>query len=335
MSEVLFTHDDLDGAGCRIIYELAHQNVDPSQWKVFNCSITGIDKVVMKYLDGKSGYNVTFADIGMKPDTYRFLMDGHHRVSVYDHHVSNLTLETYAGDTFKPVIIPENEFGVLQSGTSVMYQQLCMIVDKDNPLIDKRLSEMIWKFVDTVRSYDIYEFKTTGNLDAKKMNTLFKMIGMDNFCNMYIERLLDPECHDLFDKYADMFIMAKINGEQSRIDKFTPKDVITLIAGNYQIAFAMSTHGTNVSELAYQFLKKYPEYCMFISYSTYADGGAYSFRTVRDDIDLSKIAGSIGGGGHPKAAGAGVKPDQMNQIIQILISGLPNPNNMIRMIENH
>lgn len=43
-----------------------------------------------------------------------------------------------------------------------------------------------------------------------------------------------------------------------------------------------------------------------------------SYRTTKDDIDLSKIAKHFGGGGHPKASGSRVSERQIDDFMNIL-----------------
>ena len=50
--------------------------------------------------------------------------------------------------------------------------------------------------------------------------------------------------------------------------------------------------------------------------------GFYSFRTAKDQIDVSEIAKAIGGGGHKAAAGASIKKSVMDHIILNLKDGL-------------
>ena len=60
--------------------------------------------------------------------------------------------------------------------------------------------------------------------------------------------------------------------------------------------------------------------CQFIINS---NGLSFSFRCTRDDIDLGKnISAPIGGGGHPKAAGAPISTDFKNMIVEMISTEL-------------
>ena len=48
LKAILFTHNDLDGAGCITIFELAHHHlVEPQEWRSIICSNDNIDEKVL------------------------------------------------------------------------------------------------------------------------------------------------------------------------------------------------------------------------------------------------------------------------------------------------
>ena len=77
-----------------------------------------------------------------------------------------------------------------------------------------------------------------------------------------------------------------------------------------------------MSELAHQFLTKHPEFDIFVSFSLWK-GGEFSFRTIKDDLDLGKdVASPIGGGGHPKASGAQINDEFRDELMNMIINYL-------------
>lgn len=323
IKEILFTHDDMDGAGCRIIFELAHIGYKKvTDYDVLNCSNTLIDFQVKERLS-KEDINkdtiIFFADIVCSKEVLIELVDIY-TVKIFDHHVTNIPamqiLET-------AVIIPENKFGIMESGTSLIYQyysdiaaskkeeaQYCSPAFISNDKDGIVLSSLVF----AIRSYDTYEWKSTNNMTAKKLQTLFFMLGMENFCNRYIERITENiiPSTDLIGKHDLEFIDAKLMQEQKTIDSITKECVVDCKIFDYNAAFLMFPVGANISEVAYQFLKKYPEYDVFASF-TLARGGEFSFRTQREDINVGLLAERINGGGHPKASGAPV-PESIKEL---------------------
>lgn len=356
IKEILFTHDDLDGAGCRILWEIAHRDINPEYWKVVNCSNKNVDDQVRSWLDSgdlDSNCNICFADIVCEREMFNRIKHEYVDIHVWDHHRSNFWVQT---EYPAAEIIPENEMGVLQSGTSILYQYLCRAAESD-PIgtlkyfkSDYENTDLIACFVDTVRSYDTYEWKQTGNLTAKKLQILFFLLGMERFCKRYVTNLTttsqifadtDESLKDsrvieyikndvipldisarLFSETDLEFISSRLEMEQERIDAFTLDDIIDVNVRGLRTAFALNTVGMNVSELANQFLTKHPEFEMFVGFSM-ADGGQYSYRSIRDDLDIAAlVAVPNGGGGHPKAAGSFVNKELMDYIADQLINEL-------------
>lgn len=315
----LFTHDDLDGAGCRIIFDLAYGRSNRVEsLDIWNCSNANIDNKVAEAIDtGKVSAEtiVWFADISASREMLNRIQDAAKEVWVVDHHRTNFFVEHELRQPGHAIIVPENPLGQLQSGTSLLYKKLCElamytdsgIYNGDLLYGSRNQQDLIGDFVDTVRSYDTYEWKQTGNQTAKELNLLFSLLGMERFCQMYLGRMRDSKYSAgvIGDDSIRMFIDAKLENEQRAIDKFTPADVITTTVRGYRTALRIgSCYPANVSELANQFLTKYPEFDIFVLF-TVNEGGRFDFRTVRDDINLGEeIALPMGGGGHPKAAGA-------------------------------
>lgn len=328
---ILFTHNDLDGAGCRVMYELAYHGIDPATWKVINCANGTVDDEVQKILDANildDKATITFADICCGREMLQTLLDLYdRRIFIFDHHRTNFWAQTeYAG----AVILPENALGVQQAGTNLIYQAFCnmaMNPREDKPRLrifepDFPTSNLLAEFSDTVRSYDTYEWKDTGNIKAKQLQTLFLLLGMERFCARYVKMLsAEVDISPSLITDTDMeFVSAKLDAEQTRIDAFTPNDCYIFELRGHKTAFTLSTVGMNVSELGYQFLRKYPEFDIFVSFTT-ANGGEFSFRTAKEDLNLGEeIAKPIGGGGHPKAAGAKICEELRDLIAEYLMA---------------
>lgn len=315
LKTILFTHDDLDGGGCRIIFEIAHSHMKKGdEYDVINCSNQSVEEDVNTIINsGRIDLNtlICFADICICDKALSYMKNKGYNIMIWDHHRSNL---------FATWIIPEaiieieNDFGVPQCGTSLMYQYFAKLgyIDdiKGKHFMTEIISKILGKLVDTIRSYDTYEWKQTNNLEAKKLNTLFYLMGIDNFCDRYVNRITKNEitaCSDvlLVDNDLKLVIDEKIRREQKIINCITPDDIFELNIKGYKVAFSFPAIGASVSELGNQFLIKYPEYDIFMGFQVNNNEGiSVSFRSIKDDVDVSKIASIIGGGGHIKASGA-------------------------------
>lgn len=355
---ILFDHDDLDAAGCRIVFQTAHWYMkEGKDYIVVHCSNVSVDAIVTETLN-KNDINkdtvIYFSDICASREVMEMVASRFNHVEVFDHHRTNFFVQWVIPNA---VIVPENTMGVMESGTSLLFKHFCEIASNDpyDPrslyFLDKnslmkaignaskgisvdmmdRSSDKIDTFrlfsdlVDNIRSYDTYEWKEKDNITAKKLQTLFFLLGMDRFCARYINRIKNEDNtsnYDIIDSTDMEFIDAKLEAEKRVIDSIGVDDVYDVSVKGLRAAFILSSAGANISELSHQFLSKHPEFDMFIGFSFYR-GGEYSFRCIRDDLDTgADIAAPIGGGGHPKASGAPIPEEVRNNIISILISNI-------------
>lgn len=162
--------------------------------------------------------------------------------------------------------------------------------------------DLLLEFVNDVREYDTYTFKLTGNIKAKWLQTMFSLLGMKRFCETMVEKLKSDSC-DLFDPVVQQFIEAKLETEQTVIDSYTMDDIIQFEWGGKKCGLVFNMFA-NFSEFGNQFLQKHPELDVMMM-ASFGKDPVFQMRSVKDDIDLGKdFAAKIGGGGHPKAAGA-------------------------------
>lgn len=324
LKHVLFTHDDLDGAGCRVIFELGMAHLKKGEdFDVVNCSNNNIDDKVTDAIV-KDGYInnetvVYFADICPSIDIANVLMKKFQHIIICDHHRTNFPITNVIPDA---LIIPEDGFGRQESGTSILYRWFCDQAARRStewwvkPFVDSDATgRFLSLFVDTVRSYDTYEWKDTDNILAKKLQMLFFLLGMDRFCNRYVDRILHNyiPTEELIIPGDMDFIDAKLEFEQKTIDGLTIGDVYETEVKGYKTAFLLTPVAANISEVAYQFLQKYPQFDLFASV-TLSRGGEFSFRTQNPQIDVGEIITKpIGGGGHPRASGAPI-PDYIKDL---------------------
>ena len=313
MRELLVTHDDLDGAGCRVIYEVAHENFKKGvDYSVVNVAIPDIQQAINdRLMDGTIVPNetfITFADLCPKEETLLDLQDKGINFVVYDHH----STATWANEKFPEDcnVIVADEDGVLEAGTSLLFKAISIRY----PLASK--------FAECVRYYDTYLWKNLGLLEPKQMQTLFYLLGMDRFCNMYVERIINSsEGTDLFDHTHMAFISARLEAEQKSIDTFITESKVyefVIEPEGYRCAMTIGGSGVNISELANQWLIAHPEFdCFAIYLPNYP---SISFRSVKDDVNVAQLCKRLGGGGHPKAAGVSLSTDTTTHVYEYVAS---------------
>ncbi|WP_227939197.1 DHH family phosphoesterase [Alkalihalobacillus deserti] len=293
MTYHLYSHNDLDGVSCGILAKLSFQeNVE-----VRYNSVQGLDFQVERFLEQKAHNDTVLfiTDLSVHSENEKRLQHYFNKggkVNLLDHHKTALHFNKYKWATVKV----EYEDGRLASATSIFYDYL-----KENNLIDG--NPAIDTFVDLVRQWDTWEWDRNNTIEAKRLNDLFYMIAIDEFEDRMIQRLQKANSFS-FDDFEEKIL----NMEDNKIERYIQRkrrELVQTFIGGYcvGIVYAESYH----SELGNVIGKESPhlDYIAILN----AGGKKIAFRTIHDEIDVSKIANDFGGGGHAKAAGCSMNEE--------------------------
>lgn len=288
----LLSHNDLDGVGCGIIAKLAFGD----QVDIRYNSVTSLNQEVEKFLDYKTENTFLFiTDLSVNEENTIRLDDYYKKggkVQLIDHHKTALHLNDF---DWGYVSVEDNE-GKLTSATSLLYEYLVR-----NEYLAP--SNSIAEFVELVRQYDTWEWERNNNTQAQRLNALFFLISFDEFIEKMMDRLQNND-HFFFDELEEQIL----NLEESKIERYIRRKrrelVQAEINGHYAgVVYAESYH----SELGNELGKDYPhlDYIAILNIG----GKKIGFRTIHDHVDVSKVAGTYGGGGHVKASGCSLTKD--------------------------
>ena len=179
-------------------------------------------------------------------------------------------------------------------------------------MFDKFLNGTASEFANIVRKYDTWLWKTKYNdIFPKRLNDLLYIYGGDKFFSIIIDRLLLGKDLIINEDYCILRIKEEevkkyIETKEANMKKV---EINGLTAG---IVFAES----NISELGNVICENNPDidFAMIINIDK-----SISFRTVKDNVDVSEIAKSLNGGGHKKAAGAPILEEIKDRLIKELL----------------
>lgn len=339
LKEILLTHNDMDGAGCRIVFELAHVGMSKGyDYDVLNCANGNIDEIskdTIERPDIDTNTEIYYADISPSKDVLEMLISKGFKVKIFDHHATNVTLLDICPSW---VIRVTNDLGELCCGTSLLYQYYSALAVSSlvtNPsknhymyFRDDYGTKLLANFVECIRLYDTWEWKRLNMVEAKDLHTLYFLLGMDRFCNRFINRIIDKEGDNVILDTDWEFINAKGDYERKIIDEFIeiPGSIIDTDIQGYRTALTIGTRGASISELASRFLSAKPEFDLFINLSIGSNPKFFSIRTIKDYIDVSEFAKNLGGGGHVSASGAPLNDKVYEAIIAIIIDSLSMKN---------
>lgn len=299
----LFTHTDLDGVSCEILGRIAFgEDID-----VVRCGYGNIDDKVEEFINSDEEYDKLFiTDISVKKELADALNNVSDKVILLDHHKTALWLNEYP---FALVQVEDESVGKM-CGAYLFYEYL----KKNHKEFDD--TPALKLFIDYVRMYDTWEWKEKyDNIIPKRLNDLMYIDGPNEFIDKMVYRL----GNNLF--ILDDTDLMKLQIEQTYINSYIAQKNETLMVNDdlfpeYTVGITFADK--YISELGNKLCELHPEldFVVLINMSTLT----VSYRTVKDDLDLSDIAKRFGGGGHPKASGsrfdASIINDMLNNIFK-------------------
>lgn len=309
MKVKLFTHTDLDGIGCAVLAIKAFgvENVD-----IEYCNYSDINTAFEKFLNSgkRELYDMTFiTDISINETLAKRIEE--ERLSAYlqllDHHKTAEWLNEYGSwayvNSYKDEVLGEDP-NELTSGTNMFYSYLMV-----NEYLE--YCEKTDAFVKNVTDYDTWKWHSDGNEIPKKLNDALFLLGRKRFLEDWGCKLTE-DLDSFFERYS---ILLELN--QERIDKYIKSKnyevkPMKMLGYNCGIVFAeqyISELGNSLSEMNSEL-----DFIVIVNSLQ-----TLSFRTVREDVDVSEIARHFGGGGHKKAAGSDISDALRNKIFKLII----------------
>ncbi|MBB5325880.1 oligoribonuclease NrnB/cAMP/cGMP phosphodiesterase (DHH superfamily) [Anoxybacillus tepidamans] len=283
----LFTDSDLDGIGCGLLATIAFGGkVDVSY-----CSYRNLNERVRQFIenDTHDEAHVYITDLAVNEEVEKKLDErfqaGKH-VQVIDHHVTALHFNRYPWGWVEPV----NKHGKKTCATSLFYEYLV----RQQKL---QRSEALDEFVELVRQYDTWEWDENNNIQAKRLNDLLSMLGMDEFVQQMTERLQAQQMFSFTDMEEFLFQV-----EEKKIQRYIrlkQKQMVQTWIDEYCVGIVFAEQ--HISELGNALSKRCPhlDFIAMVNLGTKHIG----FRTIHDFVNVAEFAKRFGGGGHPKASG--------------------------------
>jgi oligoribonuclease NrnB/cAMP/cGMP phosphodiesterase (DHH superfamily) len=283
----LFTDSDLDGIGCGLLAKIAFGD----EVSISYCSYRNLDERVEQFIEKKEHdeAHVFITDLAVGADIEKKLAErfqsGKH-VQVIDHHVTALHFNQYPWGWVRPA----DEFGKKTCATSLFYEYL---------VGEQKLerNETLDEFVDLVRQYDTWEWEETNNMQAKRLNDLFSILGIDEFVKQMTERLQAKGPFSLTD--TEELILDLEEKKIQRYIRMKQKQMVQMRIDEYCVGIVFAEQ--YISELGNTLSKRCPhlDLIAMVNLGTKHIG----FRTIHDTVNVAEFAKRFGGGGHPKASG--------------------------------
>ena len=299
-----FSHTDLDGVGSYVVLKSALP-ADKHEVSITYCDYHKIDEKVVNFTKSEdfNSYDfIVITDISVNEET-AIILDEIHKseqgptIQLLDHHGTAEWLNKYEW-----AHVDQNHQGHpghKSSGTSLVVDFL----DTNWPELEAELTHGVRHFAETVRRYDTWEWARFYNeILPKELNDYLYMTSREEFANLMIEII--PSNKPGEEVYFDTRARALLDQKQKEIEAYIKKKSKQLIKTDYKegVVAGVVFADQHVSELGNELCKQNED----IDFVIMIDMGErkLSFRTAKDDVDVSEIAKTYGGGGHPKASGA-------------------------------
>ena len=287
---LLITHTDLDGVMCAILYKLAFGRESPVEYvdydKISDVILVAISPDIPVYDVSESLHITDISPQGELKDAAlaaldRVVRDGSRRVQLFDHHVTSLPMKEYRDWVHHRMDV---------CGAKGYYDWL---LERDYITGSPALERLI----DLTDIRDRWIVSDPLFDKSKDLNSLLHFFGRDTFVNRCIKFL--P--FDVLVEHEDI-IKAMRSREKAAIDQvLKPEYVISgTDSQNRNVAFFV-TSGANASEACHQLLESDKSFDYAVAINPQYD--KIDLRSREDGPDVSKIAQSFNGGGHPHAAG--------------------------------
>ncbi|MBQ3420485.1 MAG: hypothetical protein IJH34_02205 [Romboutsia sp.] len=292
----LITHNDLDGIGCYIVLRtLLDDDID-----VEYCNYQEVNDVALDTLSNEEKYEkIYITDISVTEDVADRLDTISNKLVLLDHHVTALFLNKY-----KWANVKEYEDEEKTCGTKLLYNYI--FDNYSNIKTNDTLNEFVWKtkLYDTWLWADKYD-----DVSAKYLNDLMYIIGKETFIEEMAYKIISNSA--LFNDFDLKLLEIKQREIDDYVEKKNKYLIKTNILGyNAGIVFAES----NISELGNKLCNMNPELDLVIMINQ----KGISYRTAKDNVNVSEIAKQFGVGGHPKASGSSMPNDCLERFISDL-----------------
>lgn len=305
-----FTDSDLDGISCGLLSSLVLEECE-----VTTAGPNSIEDKLTRLLDQEAKGRKLFDKIIITDMSVgealaeRIEKNEKYRIRLYDHHKSAEWLNKYDWATVKV----EDDLGKALSATEIYWQEsISKMLNKGlfarskNP-VKKELAET---YVDLVTSYDTWTWEAKGDMRPKYLNHLIGIYGAELFQSAIMKSILEG---DAVMSQEDMTMARAEDARQNKYLRAKLEDVVEMDVLGYSFGVVFAEQYK--SELGNRMCQ---EYDIDVAAIIDMGGCSVSYRTVKDTIDLSVIAGKFGGGGHAKASGSSFSEDKVFEFMDMI-----------------
>lgn len=297
----LFTHTDLDGAGCAVLAHMYSKSIG-SSITVDHCDYSNIDSKVCDliqnielanslYVLPNVNRHILITDISVCESTAK-------RLDALQESYQNITVEMIdhhqVVDEVKSFSWAHVDSSSDQCGTSLLYLRL-------KPFMNNLwCHNSIIQFVEDVCMYDTWRFDKTTETNPENLNILLYLIGSEEFELMVSDWIMSHLDDTLCVKEMDCYpFIEHDRNYRKKYCALRNHSMKRLEYKGYSVGVVFAEK--YISDVGDDVLQKNTDidFCAVVNLPK-----SVSLRTRRDDVNVGvDIARPLGGGGHPQVAG--------------------------------
>lgn len=302
----LLTHSDLDGAGAAVLARLAFGD---EKLEIKCCDYENIDKHIMECLDQGVTERLLIVDISPQSEAVYNRLDAIHKekslkITCLDHHKTSAAL----------VYHPWGLHDATSCGTGMF---LAWLVQHD--YLDE--SDELSRFALAVWAYDTWQLGSKYRGRGESLHRLCDFMGLDRFIATFVDSL-DADTDMLIEELDVMLIDQEKRYVEEVIKTQLAKDNFISIDSMGR-GFTVTYCDRHVSQVCHAILDQFPKVLYAVNLDSTRNVG--DLRSRKGEIDVSKIAKHLGGGGRSETAGF---PMLLREVLFVEIhrrlQGLPN-----------
>ena len=308
MNTLIFPHrSDIDGMGGAVLANLAFDDATYVLCETFN-----LQEMIKKYYENGNIYDydkVYVTDLWLEEPTLSLVAKDERlkgKFFVFDHHAPALDENANKYD-FATVRIKDEKGKCC--GSSLFYEYLVNegYLKKENK---------IDSFVELTRRYDTWEWKNIYNDEkARELTLLFDSVAQEGYIKLMTNKLKEAAKEFSFNELEEMLVQNKKRQVESKLSfyasKMITRDVLGYKAG---IIFIDYEYRNDVAD----YLRKINADVDFVMMVA-MDYGTISYRHVKTNVVVRKIAEHFGGKGHDYAASSPIDGESKDEIIKVLL----------------
>lgn len=308
MKILLFTHkNDIDGVGNVVLAKLAFSEVE-----YVLCETFDLNSAITKYLDNGKVYGfdrIFVTDLCPNDETLTKITNDDKlkdKFFVFDHHKTSLN-SAFCNEPFLTVKI-SNDTG-LCCATSLFFEYL-----KSLDLLPD--CKTLNSFVELTRRHDTWEWKNIYNDEAsRELSILFDTVSENKYIDLMVQKI-KIYSKFYFSTLERSLIDTRIELINKKLVEYANniqyKEILGLKAGILFIEYSYR------NEIAEYFRENHfdMDFVMFIA----MDRKSISYRSIKDSVNVRKVAEYFGGKGHDKAATNPISDEKFQTIIGTLTS---------------